>query len=275
MDTAAALFGGFTEEQIRRYGRHIILPEIGGQGQRRLLDSRVLLIGAGGLGSPNALYLGAAGIGTIGIVDDDVVESSNLQRQVAHTTADIGRSKVESAAEAIRAINPDVNVITYKTRITSANALDIIRDYDLVVDGCDSFATRYLVNDACVMLGRTDIYGSIFRFEGQVSVFAPRQGPCYRCLFPQPPPAGMVPTCQEAGVLGILPGIVGLMQANEAVKQLLGIGRTLAGRLLLFDALDMSFRTMTVRRDPQCPVCGDNPEITELIDYEEFCDVHF
>jgi len=275
MDTAAALFGGFTEEQIRRYGRHIILPEIGGQGQRRLLDSRVLLIGAGGLGSPNALYLGAAGIGTIGIVDDDVVESSNLQRQVAHTTADIGRSKVESAAEAIRAINPDVNVITYKTRITSANALDIIRDYDLVVDGCDSFATRYLVNDACVMLGRTDIYGSIFRFEGQVSVFAPRQGPCYRCLFPQPPPAGMVPTCQEAGVLGILPGIVGLMQANEAVKQLLGIGRTLAGRLLLFDALDMSFRTMTVRRDPQCPVCGDNPEITGLIDYEEFCDVHF
>jgi adenylyltransferase/sulfurtransferase len=275
MDTAAALFGGFTEEQIRRYGRHIILPEIGGQGQRRLLDSRVLLIGAGGLGSPNALYLGAAGIGTIGIVDDDVVESSNLQRQVAHTTADIGRSKVESAAEAIRAINPDVNVITYKTRITSANALDIIRDYDLVVDGCDSFATRYLVNDACVMLGRTDIYGSIFRFEGQVSVFAPRQGPCYRCLFPQPPPAGMVPTCQEAGVLGILPGIVGLMQANEAVKHLLGIGRTLAGRLLLFDALDMSFRTMTVRRDPQCPVCGDNPEITELIDYEEFCDVHF
>lgn len=275
METATALFGGFTEDQIRRYGRHIILPEIGGQGQRRLLESRVLLIGAGGLGSPNALYLGAAGIGTIGLVDDDVVEASNLQRQVAHSTADIGRSKVDSAAESIRAINPDVNVVTHKTRITSKNAMEIIKDYDLVVDGCDSFATRYLVNDACVMLGKPDIYGSIFRFEGQVSVFVPGQGPCYRCLFPQPPPAGMVPSCQEAGVLGILPGIVGLMQANEAVKQLLGIGRTLMGRLLLFDALDMSFRTMNVRRDPECPLCGENPEITELIDYEEFCDVHF
>jgi len=275
MTAQTTTLGGFTDEQIHRYGRQIILPEIGGAGQRKLLDARVLLVGAGGLGSPNALYLGAAGIGTLGIIDDDVVEASNLHRQVVHGTADLGRNKVDSAADTVRGINPDVNVITYKQRITSANALDIIGEYDLVVDGCDSFATRYLVNDACIMLGKPNIYGSIFRFEGQASVFIPGQGPCYRCLFPEPPPAGMVPSCQEAGVLGILPGILGLIQANEAVKVLLGIGKPLSGRLLLFDALGMEFRTMTVRRNPDCPVCGDHPSITELIDYEEFCNVHF
>ena len=275
MTAQTTTLGGFTDEQIHRYGRQIILPEIGGAGQRKLLQSRVLLVGAGGLGSPNALYLGAAGVGTLGLIDDDVVEASNLHRQVVHGTADLGRNKVDSAADTVRGINPDVNVITYKQRITSANALDIIGEYDLVVDGCDSFATRYLVNDACIMLGKPNIYGSIFRFEGQASVFIPGQGPCYRCLFPEPPPAGMVPSCQEAGVLGILPGILGLIQANEAVKVLLGIGKPLSGRLLLFDALGMEFRTMTVRRNPDCPVCGDHPSITELIDYEEFCNVHF
>jgi adenylyltransferase/sulfurtransferase len=275
MAAQTTTLGGFTDEQIHRYGRQIILPEIGGAGQRKLLESRVLLVGAGGLGSPNALYLGAAGVGTLGLIDDDVVEASNLHRQVVHGTADLGRNKVDSAADTVRGINPDVNVVTYKQRITSANALDIIREYDLVVDGCDSFATRYLVNDACIMLGKPNIYGSIFRFEGQASVFVPGQGPCYRCLFPEPPPAGMVPSCQEAGVLGILPGILGLIQANEAVKVLLGLGKPLIGRLLLFDALGMEFRTMTVRRSPDCPVCGDHPEITELIDYEEFCNVHF
>ena len=275
MTAQTTTLGGFTDEQIHRYGRQIILPEIGGAGQSKLLQSRVLLVGAGGLGSPNALYLGAAGVGTLGLIDDDVVEASNLHRQVVHGTADLGRNKVDSAADTVRGINPDVNVITYKQRITSANALDIIGEYDLVVDGCDSFATRYLVNDACIMLGKPNIYGSIFRFEGQASVFIPGQGPCYRCLFPEPPPAGMVPSCQEAGVLGILPGILGLIQANEAVKVLLGIGKPLSGRLLLFDALGMEFRTMTVRRNPDCPVCGDHPSITELIDYEEFCNVHF
>lgn len=268
-------FGGFTDEQIRRYGRQIILPEIGGKGQRKLLDSKVLLVGAGGLGAPNALYLAASGIGTIGLIDSDHVELSNLHRQVIHTTADIDRPKVESAADTMRAINPDVNVITYEERITSANARDIIGGYDLVVDGCDNFATRYLANDACIMLGIPNVYGSVFQFEGQASLFHPGHGPCYRCLFPDPPPPGLAPSCQEAGVLGILPGIVGLIQANEAVKCLLGIGSTLAGRLLLFNALDMTFRTMNVRRNPDCPVCGDNPTITELIDYEEFCNVHF
>ncbi len=268
-------FGGFSDESIRRYGRQIILPEIGGKGQRRLLESKVLLVGAGGLGTPNALYLAAAGIGTIGIIDDDVVEISNLHRQVIHGTKDLGIPKVESARETMSDINPDVNIVIYKERITSENAMEIIREYDLVVDGCDSFATRYLVNDACVLLGKPDVYGSVFRFEGQVSLFVPGEGPCYRCIFPEPPPAGMVPSCQEAGVLGLLPGVVGLIQATEAVKRLLGIGTTLKNRLLLYDALAMDFRYVNTRRDVGCPVCGDNPEITELIDYEEFCDVHF
>lgn len=269
------VFGGFSEEQIRRYGRQIILPEIGGKGQKVLLGSKVLLIGAGGLGSPNALYLAAAGVGTIGIVDDDCVELSNLQRQVVHGTKDLGSLKVESARDTLVDINPDVNVVMHKSRITSGNAMEIIPGYDLVVDGCDSFATRYLVNDACVLLGKPNVYGSVFRFEGQASLFVPGDGPCYRCLFPSPPPAGMVPSCQEAGVLGFLPGIIGLIQAAEAVKHLLGIGDTLKERLLLFDALKMEFRHMKTRRDPACPVCGDKPEITKLIDYEEFCNVHF
>ncbi|MFH1540109.1 MAG: molybdopterin-synthase adenylyltransferase MoeB [bacterium] len=268
-------FRGFTEESIRRYGRQIILPEIGGKGQRKLLESRVLLIGAGGLGAPNALYLAAAGIGTIGIIDDDKVEMSNLHRQVVHSTKDLGRPKVESAMETMKSINPDIEVIAFKERITSKNAMEIIRDFDLVVDGCDSFATRYLVNDACVLLGKPNVYGSVFRFEGQASLFVPGEGPCYRCLFPEPPPAGMVPSCQEAGVLGVLPGVIGLIQSTEALKYLLGIGESLRDRLLLFDALRMEFRYMKTRRDPACPVCGDNPTITELIDYEESCNVHF
>lgn len=268
-------FGGFSEEQIRRYGRQIILPEIGGKGQRTLLDSKVLLVGAGGLGSPSALYLTAAGIGTLGLVDDDCVEISNLQRQVLHSMSDLGKEKVESARETIQSINTDVNVIAYRERITSENALEIIREYDLVIDGCDNFATRYLVNDACVLLGKPNAYGSVFRFEGQASLFVPGDGPCYRCLFPSPPPAGMVPSCQEAGVLGILPGIIGLIQAAEAIKHLTGIGESLKNRLVLFNALKMEFRYLKTRRDPGCPVCGDEPEIKELIDYEEFCDVHF
>lgn len=268
-------FGGFSEESIHRYGRQIILPDIGGNGQRKLLDSKVLLVGAGGLGAPNALYLAAAGVGTIGIIDDDRVEISNLHRQVIHGTKDLDRPKVESAMETMTDINPDVNVVVYKERITSENAMEIIRGYNLVVDGCDSFATRYLVNDACILLGKPNVYGSVFRFEGQASLFVPGEGPCYRCLFPQPPPAGMVPSCQEAGVLGFLPGTIGLIQATEAAKQLLGIGKTLKNRLLLYDALAMDFRFVNTRRDPGCPVCGENPDITELIDYEEFCDVHF
>lgn len=268
-------FGGFSEESIRRYGRQIILPEIGGAGQKKLMESRVLLVGAGGLGSPNALYLAAVGIGTIGLIDDDKVEISNLQRQVAHGTKDLGRDKVESAKESMQDINPDCNVITYKERITSANAMEILKNFDIVIDGCDSFSTRYLVNDAARLLGIPNVYGSIFRFEGQASLFVPPDGPCYRCLFPHPPPPGMVPSCQEAGVLGILPGTIGLVQATEAVKQLLGIGETLKNRLLLYDALRMDFRFLKTRRDPACPLCGENPTITELIDYEEFCNVHF
>lgn len=270
-----AEFGGFSEESIRRYGRQIILPEIGGAGQKKLAESKVLLIGAGGLGTPNALYLGAAGIGAIGIMDNDCVEMSNLHRQVIHGVKDLGKPKVESAKETLNDINPEIRVVTYQERLTSANAMRIIGEYDLVVDCCDNFATRYLVNDACVMLGKPNIYGSVFRFEGQASLFDPPNGPCYRCLFPSPPPAGMVPGCQEAGVLGFLPGIIGLIQATEAVKHLLGIGETLSNRLLLYDALRMDFRYLKTHRDPECPVCGDKPTITELIDYEEFCNVHF
>src|SRR5215468_11313263 len=276
MAREAAKRSGKTElplshEEIRRYSRHLILPEVGLEGQLKLKQARVLLVGAGGLGSPLALYLSAAGVGTLGLIDFDVVDESNLQRQVLHGTSQVGRAKLASARERIRDINPNVKVDTYETRLSSENALDLVRQYDLVADGTDNFPTRYLVNDACVLAGKPNVYGSIFRFEGQASVFATKQGPCYRCLYPEPPPPGMVPSCAEGGVLGILPGIVGLLQANEVVKQVLGVGTPLVGRLLLFDALAMSFRELKLRKDPNCPVCGPNPTITELIDYEAFC----
>src|SRR3954464_8571035 len=245
-----------SNEEVLRYSRHLILPDVGIDGQRKLKAGRILLIGAGGLGSPLALYLAAAGVGTLGLVDFDVVEVSNLQRQVLHGTKDIGRPKLESARERVRDVNPHVHVESYETRLTSANALEIIGDYDIVVDGTDNFATRYLTNDACVLLGKPNVYGSIFRCEGQASVFSTPDGPCYRCLFPEPPPAGLVPSCAEGGVLGVLPGMVGTIQAAEALKLALGTGTTLAGRLLLVDALTMTFRTVTLRRDPACPACG-------------------
>ncbi|MBI4302596.1 MAG: molybdopterin-synthase adenylyltransferase MoeB, partial [Chloroflexi bacterium] len=248
----------------------IILQQVGGKGQRKLLQSRVLLIGAGGLGSPTAFYLAAAGVGKLGIVDFDVVDESNLQRQILHKTTDVGRPKVVSAAETIAALNPDVQVVQHQTQLTSANILDIIADYDIVVDGSDNFPTRYLVNDACVLAAKPNVHGSIFLFEGQATVFLPGRG-CYRCLYPTPPPPGMVPSCQEAGVLGVLPGIIGNIQAVETIKLILGIGEPLVGRLLLFDALGLEFRQVRLRRNPQCPICGDNPTISELIDYEEFC----
>ena len=260
----------FTPEQAKRYSRHIIMPQIGGQGQRKLLDAKVLLIGAGGLGSPVALYLAAAGVGTLGIVDFDVVDVTNLQRQILHHTDDIGRLKAESAAETIADINPDVQVVQHRVQLNSENAREVLRPYDIVVDGSDNFPTRYLVNDACVMLGKPCVHGSIFLFEGQAATFVPGQG-CYRCLYPTPPPPGMVPNCAEAGVLGVLPGIVGCIQAVETIKLVLGLGETLTGRLLLFDALSMEFRQVKVWRSPSCPVCGDNPTVTELIDYQEFC----
>jgi len=261
-----------TRDEILRYSRHVILPDVGIDGQRKLKGARVLLVGAGGLGSPAALYLAAAGIGHLGIVDFDTVDVTNLQRQVLHGTHDVGRSKLASATDRIADLNPHVEVVPYATRLTSENALEIIGDFDLVVDGTDNFATRYLVNDACVILGRPNVYGSIFRFEGQASVLATPEGPCYRCLFREPPPPGLVPSCAEGGVLGVLPGLVGTIQATEAIKLILGIGETLIGRLLLVDALTMQFRTMKIRRDPTCPACGTH-EIQELIDYEEFCGV--
>jgi sulfur-carrier protein adenylyltransferase/sulfurtransferase len=261
-----------TPDEVHRYSRHLVLPEVGVEGQRRLKDARVLLVGAGGLGSPNALYLAAAGVGRLGIVEFDVVDVTNLQRQVLHGTKDVGRSKLDSARERIQDVNPHVEVVAHEARLTSENALEIIGGYDLVVDGTDNFATRYLVNDACVLLGKPNVYGSIFRFEGQSTVFCTQDGPCYRCLYPEPPPPGLVPSCAEGGVLGILPGLVGLVQATEAVKLVTGIGETLAGRLLLVDALAMSFRTMKLRRDPRCPACGTR-ELQGLIDYEEFCNV--
>jgi len=264
---------GFTEQQIERYSRHIILPQVGGKGQQRLLASKVLLVGTGGLGSPAGLYLAAAGVGTLGLVDFDVVDLSNLNRQIMHHTADVGRPKTESAAETIRALNPDVHVIVYQERLAAGNALEIFSDYDVIVDGSDNFPTRYLTNDACVLLGKPLAFGAIFQFEGQASVFALGQGPCYRCLFPDPPPPGAVPSCQQAGVFGVLPGVIGCVQATETIKLLLGLGKTLAGRLLVFDALDMSFMEVRVNRDPQCPVCGDRPTVTELIDYEHFCGI--
>ncbi len=260
-------------EEIRRYGRHLIMPEVGLAGQKKLKASSVLMVGAGGLGSPLGLYLAAAGIGKIGIVDFDVVDESNLQRQVIHATQDVGRPKLDSARDRILGINPNVEVRTYNLRLTSENALEILREYDVIVDGTDDFPTRYLVNDACVLLKKPNVYGSIYRFEGQVSVFHAENGPCYRCLYKEPPPPGLVPSCAEGGVLGILPGVVGTLQATETIKLLLGIGDPLIGRLLLFDALGMTFREVKLRKDPTCPVCGEHPTIHELIDYEAFCGV--
>jgi sulfur-carrier protein adenylyltransferase/sulfurtransferase len=259
--------------EIQRYARHLIMPEVAMEGQKRLKASKVLCIGAGGLGSPLTLYLAAAGVGTIGLVDFDVVDVSNLQRQIIHFTSDVGRPKVTSAQEKLQAINPDLNVVRHEHPIDRGNALEIFAEYDVIVDGTDNFPTRYLVNDACVFLGKPNVYGSIFRFEGQASVFFPPHGPCYRCLYPEPPPPDLVPNCAEGGVLGILPGMIGVVQATEAVKLLLGVGRPLIGRLMLYDALDMTVREMKVRKSPKCPICGPSPTITSLIDYQEFCGV--
>jgi adenylyltransferase/sulfurtransferase len=261
----------FTEEQIERYSRQIILPEVGGVGQRKLLAARVLVIGAGGLGSPVGLYLAAAGVGRIGIVDSDCVDLSNLQRQILHATADVGREKCVSAKQTMESINPDVAVVPYPLRLTSANILDIISDYDVVVDGSDNFPTRYLVNDACVLAGKPLSHAGILRFEGQATTIIPGVGPCYRCLYPEPPPPGLMPSCQEAGVLGATAGMMGAIQVTEVLKLILGIGDGLVGRILVYDGLTMSFRTVRVERDPCCAICGDSPTITQLIDYEDFC----
>lgn len=271
--TAPAGTAALSHEEILRYSRHLIVPEVGMQGQLKLKQAKVLLIGAGGLGAPLGLYLAAAGVGRIGVVDFDVVDFTNLQRQVIHSTADVGRKKLDSALESMRGINPNVSLDRFDTALTSENALEILKDYDIVVDGTDNFPTRYLVNDACVLLGKPNVYGSIFRFEGQATVFAYRGGPCYRCLYPEPPPPGLVPSCAEGGVLGILPGLIGLVQATETVKLILGIGEPLAGRLLLYDALAMRFRELKLRRDAECPVCGAHPTIRHLIDYHQFCGV--
>ena len=260
-----------TAEEVARYGRHLILPEVGPEGQKKLKAARVLCVGAGGLGSPTLMYLAAAGVGTVGIVDFDVVSVSNLQRQIVHGTPDVGRSKLESAKDRLRQLNPDVRVVLHEVALTSANALSILQDYDIVVDGTDNFPARYLVNDACVLLGKPNVYGAIFRFEGQASVFAMPGAPCYRCVFPEPPPPGLVPSCAEAGVFGVLPGVIGTIQATEVIKIVLGIGETLAGRLLTYDALHLRFQDLRIPRDPACPVCGANPTIRELIDYERFC----
>jgi len=260
-----------SNKEILRYSRHLVLPEVGMEGQLRLKQARVLCVGAGGLGSPVALYLAAAGVGTLGIVDFDVVDASNLQRQIIHGSDDVGRRKIDSASESIAAINPNVQVHKVNARLTSANAMETVHDFDIVVDGTDNFATRYLVNDVCVLTGKPNVYGSVFRFEGQASVFAAKDGPCYRCLYPEPPPPGMVPSCAEGGVLGILPGLVGLIQATETIKLILGKGDALVGRLLLVDALAMRFRELKLRKSAECPVCGDHPTISALIDYEQFC----
>ncbi len=259
-----------TPEQVKRYSRHIIMGDVGSSGQRKLMQSKALIVGAGGLGSPSAVYLALAGVGTIGIVDFDVVDLSNLQRQILHHTSDVGRPKLQSARDNIHAYNPDVNVVMHEARLESDNAMDIIGQYDLVINGADNFATRYLVNDACYLLGKPLVDGSILIFDGQTTVFIPGQG-CYRCLFPSPPPPGMVPNCAEAGVLGALTGLVGSIQATEALKLFLGIGESLTSRLVLIDALSMSFREVKLKRNPECPLCGDNPTVTELIDYEVFC----
>jgi adenylyltransferase/sulfurtransferase len=260
-------------EEILRYSRHLILPDVAMEGQLQLKAAKVLCVGAGGLGSPLALYLAAAGVGTIGLVDFDAVDFTNLQRQVLYTTEDVGRPKLEVAKERLQAMNPHIQIRTYETRLTRDNALDILADYDIVVDGTDNFATRYLVNDACVLLGKPNVYGSIFRFEGQASVFAAKEGPCYRCLYPEPPPPGLVPSCAEGGVLGVLPGVIGTIQAMETIKLILGKGEPLIGRLLLFNALKMQFHELKLRKNPNCPVCGEHPILRELIDYEEFCGV--
>jgi adenylyltransferase/sulfurtransferase len=262
-----------TNDEVQRYSRHLIMPEVGVDGQRKLKAASVLCIGAGGLGSPAALYLAAAGVGTLGLVDFDAVDASNLQRQILHSTRDVGRSKLQSARDRLSALNPALNIRTHETALTSANALEIFRDYDVIVDGADNFPTRYLVNDACVFLRKPNAYGSIFRFEGQASVFATVGGPCYRCLYPEPPPPGLVPSCAEGGVLGVLPGVIGTIQATEAIKLIIGAGKPLIGRLMLYDALAMRFRELKLQRDPECPVCGDHPTVTSLIDYEQFCGI--
>jgi adenylyltransferase/sulfurtransferase len=263
-----------SNEEIARYSRHLIMPEIGMAGQRKLKQGSVLLIGTGGLGSPLALYLAAAGVGHIGLVDFDVVDSSNLQRQIIHGTSTVGMAKTESAKQRLADLNPQIEVTTYETQITSENAFDLLRPYDVIIDGTDNFPTRYLTNDASVILGKPNVYGSIFRFEGQATVFSPKDGgPCYRCLYPEPPPPGLVPSCAEGGVLGVLPGVIGTIQATEAIKLLTGIGEPLIGRLILYDALAMRFRELKLRRNPECPVCGPNPSVTELIDYEQFCGI--
>jgi adenylyltransferase/sulfurtransferase len=261
----------YTPEQLIRYSRHFLLPEVGEDGQAKLLQAKVLMVGAGGLGSPSAYYLAAAGVGTLGIIDNDVVDISNLQRQILHANDRVGTPKVESAKKTLESLNPDVKVVPYQAKLTSENIMEIIKDYDLVVDGCDNFPTRYLVNDACVLTGKPNVHGSIFQFEGQATVFYPGKGPCYRCLYPEPPPAEMAPSCAEAGVLGVLPGLIGVIEALEAVKLILGKGDSLVGRLLHFNTLTMEINTLKLRRDPACPMCGDNPTIHELIDYEEFC----
>ncbi len=262
-----------SNDEVKRYSRHLIMPEVGMEGQRKLKAGKVLCIGAGGLGSPAALYLAAAGVGTIGIVDFDEVDFSNLQRQILHGTPDVGRSKLHSARDRLTALNPNVKVVTYETALTSKNAFELFRGYDVILDGTDNFPTRYLVNDACVLLGIPNAYGSIFRFEGQASVFGTKEGPCYRCLYPEPPPPGLVPSCAEGGVLGVLPGVIGTIQATEAVKLIMGIGEPLVGRFLIYDALKMRFRELKLRKDPDCPVCGTHPTVRELIDYEQFCGV--
>ena len=262
-----------SNDEILRYSRHLIMPEVGMEGQLKLKAAKVLCIGAGGLGSPLALYLGAAGVGTLGIVDFDVVDYTNLQRQIIHTTADVGRKKLDSASEKLKAINPFLNIRKFETRLSSENALELFREFDIIADGTDNFPTRYLVNDACVLTGKPNVYGSIFRFEGQASVFATEEGPCYRCLYPEPPPPGLVPSCAEGGVLGILPGLVGVIQATEVIKLILGAGDSLAGRLLLIDALGMKFRELKLRKNPDCPACGTHRTITKLIDYNEFCGI--
>jgi adenylyltransferase/sulfurtransferase len=263
-----------SNDEVLRYSRHLIMPEVGMEGQLKLKQAKVLLIGAGGLGSPLSLYLAAAGVGKIGMVDFDVVDFTNLQRQIVHSTADVGRPKLDSASDRLLGINPTIEIIKHETALSSANALDLFRDYDIIADGTDNFPTRYLVNDACVLLGKPNVYGSIFRFEGQASVFAAKEGPCYRCLYPEPPPPGLVPSCAEGGVLGILPGLVGVIQATEVVKLILGAGNPLIGRLLLVDALEMKFRELKLRKNPECPICGPNRTINALIDYDQFCGIH-
>src|SRR5215203_4855741 len=273
MATTATELPQLTNDEIKRYSRHLIMPEVGVDGQRRLKAGSVLCIGAGGLGSPAALYLAAAGVGTIGIVDFDVVDFSNLQRQVIHGTSDVGRSKLASAKDRLLELNPHIRIETYETALSSKNALELFKPYDVILDGTDNFPTRYLTNDACVLLGKPNAYGSIFRFEGQASVFATKDGPCYRCLYPEPPPPGLVPSCAEGGVLGVLPGVIGTIQATEAIKLIMGIGEPLVGRFLIYDALRMKFRELKLKKDPDCPVCGTHPTVTALIDYEQFCGV--